>query len=119
MKISFMLILTLILATSSLCIMAGAGSVTIDIVGSKADNTKVCASGPEHIELEIVGSTTNNTEICTPTCHPHCKKSHHHEEKHECIPVHNNCDDRHLGVDAWYGTFWYKDNPSMPQWPQY
>ena len=28
-------------------------------------------------------------------------------------------DNKHLGVDAWYGAFWYRDNINMPKWPQF
>jgi hypothetical protein len=119
MKIESTLAVIFILLTFSACIIGSAGSVVVDIVGSNADNVLV-ESGSEPVDLEIVGGTASNIKISPPQvnvlecCCGYC-----------CYPdVRCNSskpsypwDSMHLGVDAWYGTFWYTDI-NMPKWPQ-
>jgi hypothetical protein len=124
---SIILALTLMLSACSASAFGGPGSVVVDIVGSVTDNTKITSSGMEKVELEIIGSEANNTIISPPAenlviC-PGCISP-------ECICPESICpecdneqearpwDDMHLGVDAWYGTFWYTDI-NMPKWPQF
>lgn len=137
MKLRLSIILALALMLSASCALAfgGPGSVVVDIVGSTTDNTKIIASGPEKVELEIIGSTARNTTVT-----PHaervkervkiCQEFSLCPDCPSCLP--NPCpdakcdnqrrpypwDNRHQGVDAWYGTFWYSDEPNMPKWPQ-
>jgi hypothetical protein len=124
---SIILALTLMLSACSASALGGPGSVVVDIVGSVTDNTRIASSGMERVELEIIGSEANNTIISPPAenlviC-PGCISP-------GCIcpePICPECDneqearpwdDMHLGVDAWYGTFWYTDI-NMPKWPQF
>jgi len=124
---SIILALTLMLSACSASAFGGPGSVVVDIVGSVTDNTRIASSGMERVELEIIGSKANNTTISPPAenlviC-PGCISP-------GCIcpePICPECDneqearpwdDMHLGVDAWYGTFWYTDI-NMPKWPQF
>ncbi len=117
------LVLTLS-ASSAYALGGGAGSVVVDIVGSNADNTKVVTSGFGPVELELVGSETNNTIIAPPEEHRICHRCCHHREKYESeeqletVEQRAPWDGRHLGVDAWYGTFWYTDIHT-PEWPRY
>ena len=57
MKLSIILALALMLSASGALAFGSPGSVVVDIVGSRTENTKVVASGPEKVELEIIGST--------------------------------------------------------------
>ena len=122
MRKSIILALTLMLSACSASAFGGPGSVVVDIVGSVTDNTRIASSGMERVELEIIGSEANNTTISPPAenlvicpgciypesiC-PEC------DSEQEARPW----DDMHLGVDAWYGTFWYTDI-NMPKWPQF
>ena len=63
LRISIILALVLMLSAGSAYAFGGAGSIVVDIVGSKVDNTKVTSSGMEKVELEFVGSKANNTVI--------------------------------------------------------
>ncbi|MCX6673774.1 MAG: hypothetical protein NTY37_08355 [Methanothrix sp.] len=125
MRQSIILALALMLSACSAYAFGGPGSVVVDIVGSVTDNTKITSSGMEKVELEFVGSEANNTIISPPAekvvicpkcicpdikCSPELKC----ESKQKCYPWEN----MHLGVDAWYGTFWYTDI-NMPKWPQF
>jgi hypothetical protein len=121
-KLSMILALMILLLAAGTLAFAGAGSVVVDIVGSTTENTKVVASGPEKVELEIIGSTAKNTTISPPEevvkkCKPCYRPFVDCEIKKDCKPVSGPWDKMHLGVDAWYGTFWYTDI-NMPKWPQ-
>jgi hypothetical protein len=119
---SIILALTLMLSACSASAFGGPGSVVVDIVGSVTDNTRIASSGMERVELEIIGSEAKNTTISPPAenlvicpgCispEPICPEC---DNEQEARPW----DDMHLGVDAWYGTFWYTDI-NMPKWPQF
>jgi hypothetical protein len=129
LKLSIILALALMLSASGALAFGSPGSVVVDIVGSRTDNTKIVASGPEKVELEIIGSTASNTtispheetRICPhrpfcPEC-PSCLTNPCPDAKCDNQQKSYPWDDMHLGVDAWYGTFWYKDI-NMPKWPQ-
>jgi len=116
LRLSIILALALMLSASTAYAFGGPGSVVVDIVGSVTDNTMITSSGMEKIELEIIGSEANNTIISPPAemvviC-PECicPECENEQESHPW-------DGMHLGVDAWYGTFWYTDI-NMPKWPQ-
>jgi len=92
-------------------------SVVVDIVGSNTENTQIIQPNAGSIELEIIGSIANNTSIgsrarvnaavncrCPEEGKPFCKPCQALQ-----IP--------HLGVDAWYGDYWYT-SIHMPKWPQ-
>ncbi len=125
MKTAMILALMLVLTASTAYAMNGAGSVVVDIVGSTTDNTRV-VSGGGPIVLEFVGSTSTNTNIsfpmfkvrnevrCCDFCgYPDVTCNKKTEDKQVKYPW----ESMHLGVDAWYGTFWYTD-VNMPKWPQ-
>lgn len=125
LRISIILALVLMLSAGSAYAFGGAGSIVVDIVGSEVDNTKVTSSGMEKVELEFVGSKANNTVIaptvekivhCPPYACPgtKCCPEVKCESKEKKYPW----EGMHLGVDAWYGTFWYTDI-NMPRWPQF
>ena len=127
MKLRLSIMLTAALMLSSCMAMAfgESGSVVVDIVGSNTDNTLITASGPEKVELEIVGSQANNTIISPPVMNTvvcpasicpdvNCCA----EQSCECQEETRPWDGMHLGVDAWYGTYWYTD-VNLPQWPQF
>jgi hypothetical protein len=126
LRISIILVLMLMLLASNAYGFGSSGSVVVDIVGSKTDNTKVASHGTDKVELEIVGSTANNTviglpeekkEICCGCPYPD-KKCICPEDKRKCPEDKKPWDNMHLGVDAWYDTFWYMNDINMPQWPQ-
>jgi hypothetical protein len=119
------LTLTLILSACCASAFGGLGSVTVDIVGSVTDNTKIMSYDTEKVEREIIGSEASNTiisphaekvlicpnDICPiRNCCPEMKC----KSKQKCYPWEN----MHLGVDAWYGALWYTDI-NMPKWPQF
>ncbi|HSN24055.1 MAG TPA: hypothetical protein VLS45_07800 [Methylomicrobium sp.] len=125
LRISIILALVLMLSAGSAYAFGGAGSIVVDIVGSEVDNTKVISSGMEKVELEFVGSKANNTVIAPPVekvviCPPYvCPETKCFPEvKYECEEKKYPWEGMHLGVDAWYGTFWYTDI-NMPRWPQF
>jgi hypothetical protein len=120
---SIMLALALMLSACSAYAFGGPGSVVVDIVGSVTDNTKITSSGMEKVELEIIGSEANNTVISPPVkekCPKHiCPDTTYSEVKSENKEKRYPWENMHLGVDAWYGTFWYDSNINMPKWPQF
>jgi len=120
---SILLALALMLSACSAYAFGGPGSITVDIVGSTTDNTKITSSGMEKVELEFIGSKANNTIISPPEkvviCQkPICYDSINPEVKTEQKQKRYPWENMHLGVDAWYGTFWYTDI-NMPKWPQF
>jgi len=119
MKIAMTLALMLVLLASSVHASSGAGSVVVDIVGSNTDNTQI-VSGGAPIELEIVGSTSSNTKISPPAvvipdCY--CGYCYYPDVRYNVTKPSYPWDSMHLGVDAWYGTYWYT-NVYMPKWPR-
>lgn len=125
---SILLALALMLSACSAYAFGSPGSIVVDIVGSTTDNTRITSSGMEKVELEIVGSDSNNTVISPPEklrrCpQPICYDSAYSGEASAAIKTENKekrypWENMHLGVDAWYGTFWYTD-VNMPKWPQF
>jgi len=121
---SIILALALMLSACSAYAFGGPGPVVVDIVGSVTDNTKITSSGMEKVELEIIGSEANNTIISPPTekvviCPKYiCPDITYPEVKSENKEKRYPWENMHLGVDAWYGTFWYTDI-NMPKWPQF
>lgn len=85
----------------------------LDIVGSKLDNINIYSSNTDSENVEIVGSEIKNMRIYpledTSSCYwyPLCK---------DYPPA--PCIKPHLGVDAWYGKYWYMDNMYTPKWPR-
>jgi len=119
----------LLLSSSPAWALGGSGPVVVDIVGSIADNTHIMATGMEKVDLEIIGSETNNTTIGSPQ-EKDCRRDHREERRQEEDGFEdkgegqgqgkvNPWDGMHLGVDAWYDTFWYMDDINMPKWPQF
>ncbi|MGB4653568.1 hypothetical protein [Methanothrix sp.] len=130
----------LILMASNAMAFGSPGSVVVDIVGSDVKDTVVVADGRGGIDLEIIGSTAKNTtvspymslaicqscQICPacPTCPmpiyptPVCPTCPTCPPDEGAYKPPTPWDYMHLGVDAWYGAFWYRDYPNMPKWPQ-
>ncbi len=124
---SILLALALMLSACSAYAFGGPGSIVVDIVGSSTDNTKITSSGMEKVDLEIIGSEATNTIISPPEivkCPRHiCPDSDYSDsiytlEKTDKKEKRYPWENMHLGVDAWYGTFWYTDI-NMPKWPQF
>ncbi|VVB70371.1 Uncharacterised protein [uncultured archaeon] len=130
MRLLMIFAMALMLSASCACAFGGSGSISVDIVGSRTDNTKIFSSGSDNVNLEIVGSDANNTFISPPQmekkCHDRCCR----DEKEKCREWdQDSClqgkkkihpwDGMHLGVDAWYDTFWYESQINMPKWPQF
>jgi hypothetical protein len=125
---SILLALALMLSACSAYAFGGPGSIVVDIVGSSTDNTRITSSGMEKVDLEIIGSEANNTIISPPEKIAKCPRYFCQDfdysdsiyaiekidKKKKIYPWEN----MHLGVDAWYGTFWYTD-VNMPKWPQF
>jgi len=74
---------------------------TIDLCG---------ANGCVHVPMYYNGLWT--IDYC-PSCLTHLRPFAEYDSQRKTYPW----DYMHLGVDAWYGTFWYK-NIYMPKWPQ-
>jgi len=125
---SILLALALMLSACSAYAFGGPGSIVVDIVGSSTDNTKITSSGMEKVDLEIIGSEANNTIISPPEkivkCPRYiCPDSDYSDSVYTLEKTDNKekrypWENMHLGVDAWYGTFWYTDI-NMPKWPQF
>jgi len=123
LRISIILALMLISLAPNACAFGSSGSVVVDIIGSRTDNTRIAPNGIGPVELEIIGSTANNTtiglqgetKIICPECT--CPECICPEKKCVCEQEKKPWDGLHLGVDAWYGAFWYTDI-NMPKWPQ-
>jgi hypothetical protein len=125
---SILLAIALMLSACSAYAFGGPGSIVVDIVGSSTDNTKITSSGMEKVDLEIIGSEANNTIISPPEkivkCHRYiCPDSYYSDSIYTLEKTDNKekrypWENMHLGVDAWYGTFWYTD-VNMPKWPQF
>jgi hypothetical protein len=97
----------------------------LDVVGSKLDNIQIFSDNADLGNTEIVGSTLTNIKISPPANPP--KKSTC--EKIECYwdfscmdysynKPHVSCLKSHLGVDAWYGRYWFMDEIYTPKWPR-
>lgn len=102
----------------------------LDIVGSNLDKIQLFSDDADFGDTEIVGSTVTNVKISPPPRHE--KKCH--REKSRCDDVkcywdsccidypHGKpsvtCSKDHLGVDAWYGCYWFNNQRYTPKWPQ-
>lgn len=111
---------------------AGAGDFEnkLDVVGSNLDRIQVFSDDATLGDTEFVGSTVTNVMI-SPLPKPPKKCQ---TEKSRCDDVkcywnpacidypHSNpsvnCIKPHLGVDAWYGAYWFNDQIYTPKWPQ-
>jgi hypothetical protein len=123
LKKAILSILMLMVLSSEAFAAGGHGSVVVDIVGSNAEDTRITAPAAGSIDLEIIGSNARNTEISTKErvctsccCWPYscpaapCNYSQSYTATVPSV--------QHLGVDAWYGTFWYTPFDHLPKWPQ-
>jgi hypothetical protein len=111
-KITMALILMLLASTAF-----ASGPIVVDIVGSTTDNTQVIRPNAESIELEIIGSMANNTNIAPKApvkVEVNCPRPEKSKPLCKPYPV---PEIPHLGVDAWYGEYWYTP-VNMPKWPQ-
>ena len=99
---------------------------TIDSCGPKGcvhipvncDDSNPCtidlcdANGCVHIPVNCDKGDLWNTDYCL-SCPTHLSPGAKYVDQWKTYPW----DHMHLGVDAWYGAFWYK-NIYMPKWPQ-
>lgn len=85
----------------------------LDIVGSKLENIQIFSDNADLGNTEIVGSTVTNVKISPPPAPPKppCNKIEPYCE--------SSCFKPHLGVDAWYGRYWYMNEMYTPKWPQF
>lgn len=128
MKLLIIMTLALMIMGSNAQLFGGPGSVVVDIVGSKAYNTSIESSAANSVVLEIVGSEASNTHIAPPAkkdikcppliCPPPRCPPKEDGTGSQCKSKPYPWENMHLGVDAWYDTFWYMNNPNMPKWPQ-
>jgi hypothetical protein len=111
---------------------AGSGDFEnkLDIVGSNLDKIQIFSDNADLGNTEIVGSTVTNVKI-SPLPKPEKKCM---REKSRCDDVKCywdsacvdnphckpsvTCPKPHLGVDAWYGRYWFNDQMYTPKWPQ-
>jgi len=70
------------------------------------------ANGCVHIPMNCDKGDLWNTDYCL-SCPTHLSPGAKYVDQWKTYPW----DHMHLGVDAWYGAFWYK-NIYMPKWPQ-
>lgn len=101
----------------------------LDIVGSNLDKIQIFSDDATFGDTELVGSTVTNVKIVPlPKPDKRCMK-----EKSRCDDVkcfwdsscidypHKpqvTCSKPHLGVDAWYGQYWFNNQIYTPKWPQ-
>lgn len=93
----------------------------LDIVGSKLNDIKICSDDFDMGNAEIVGSSVSNVNILQV---PHEKPGCYEREQHDDVPCYwdsacMRCPNEkpHLGVDAWYGCYWFNDQIYTPKWP--
>jgi hypothetical protein len=109
----------------------GEGSGGLDIVGSKAGDIKIISPDAISEGIEIVGGRANNISISstvpvdTAQCCDQCPAAEYILVCEVCelcnaTPIRYPDGDHtpHLGVDAWYGRYWYASTPYTPKWPQ-
>jgi hypothetical protein len=97
----------------------------LDIVGSLADSIQIVSPEAESEDIEIVGSTAKNINIISGAPRD-CRKRAGHCQLDSYEPIHCVTPDYqqediykpHLGVDAWYGRYWFASSAYMPKWPQ-
>jgi hypothetical protein len=97
----------------------------LDIVGSLADSIQIVSPEAESEDIEIVGSTAKNINIISEVPRETRKRAGHCQldsyEPVYCVTPDYQPEDTyksHLGVDAWYGRYWYASSANMPKWPQ-
>ncbi|MBN1324352.1 MAG: hypothetical protein JW986_10230 [Methanotrichaceae archaeon] len=89
----------------------------IDIVGSELDDIRIITPGWDGMEL--VGSSAGNITISSSAPEVVCQPADITVICQGCPPaVGGSAPLPHLGVDAWYGQYWYASNPYAPRWPQ-
>ncbi|MCJ7443006.1 MAG: hypothetical protein MUO26_00480 [Methanotrichaceae archaeon] len=97
----------------------------LDIVGSLADNIQIVSPCAKSEDIEIVGGTAKNISIYSkvPKERKECfapQVCERYEPVYCPIPVSSPRPTfkPHLGVDAWYGQYWYASSINTPKWPQ-
>ena len=94
----------------------------LDIVGSKLEDIQIFSDNADLGDTEIVGSTLTNIKISAPPAPPRPPCDNVYREP-SCYDYRfdsrgSSCFKPHLGVDAWYGRYWYMDEIYTPKWPQ-
>jgi hypothetical protein len=94
----------------------------LDVVGSKLENIEIFSEDTGFGNIEIVGSKVTNVLISPPPSPP-CNKDERQVgpscEGYQFDSKGSSCFKPHLGVDAWYGRYWYMDEIYTPKWPQF
>ncbi len=136
LRIAMVMALMLMLLASTAYASSSAGSISVDIIGSKVGNTQISIPGAGPSDVELVGSTAGDVKIAPevqshhkecyccgdpwydykkPLCYPYSSYIPARYDKQICYPqIQTN---QHFGVDAWYGTYWYSPI-YLPKWPQ-
>lgn len=105
------------------------GSVGLDIVGSRAGEIQIISPDAISDGVEIVGGRASNISISSivpadaAQCCDQCPAAEYilvYEVCELCnaTPIPDGDHAPHLGVDAWYGRYWYASTPYTPKWPQ-
>ncbi|MDD1742201.1 MAG: hypothetical protein LUQ47_02600 [Methanotrichaceae archaeon] len=97
----------------------------LDIVGSLADSIQIVSPEAELEDIEIVGSTAKNINIISKAPRETRKRAGHCQpDNYEavcCVTPKYRPEyiyTPHMGVDAWYGRYWYASSAYLPRWPQ-
>ncbi len=95
----------------------GGGMGEIDIIGSDLDDIRIIT--PMFEGMELVGSSAGNITISPSAPEVVCQPPDITVICQGCPPAAGwSAPSPHLGVDAWYGQYWYASNPYTPRWPQ-
>jgi hypothetical protein len=99
-------------------VVSSCEKLKLDIVGSMADDVRIYSPYAAAEDVEIVGSTATNISLySTPPIEECCARP-----PVVLQPVYINTPEKkyepHLGVDAWYGRYWYASDMYMPKWPR-
>lgn len=111
---------------------AGAGDFEnkLDVVGSNLDKIQIFSDDANFGDTEFVGSTVTNVKISPlPKPEKRCQQERSRCDDVKCYwdsacinypPSKPSviCPNNHLGVDAWYGTYWFNNQIYTPKWPQ-
>lgn len=103
-------------------VVSSCEKLKLDIVGSLADNVQIISPYAVAEDVEIVGSNATNIQIYsipleTREC---CEPPPYVVLQPVNVPTYTSDKtyESHLGVDAWYGRYWYASDIYMPKWPQ-
>ena len=109
--------------TDMIQVVSSCEKLKLDIVGSLADNIQIISPDAAAEDVEIVGGTATNISIYSkpPIEARECCARPPYEvfqPVYNPPPIPDKTYASHLGVDAWYGRYWYASDIYMPKWPQ-